>query len=136
MLKVIFSGSSRYPVLRRRIKKAIEETLRQQKIEGQIELGVTFVGDRKMKQLNKKFMGKKETTDVLSFPLRETVKTLNDEAAEFVDYPDELWRLGDVVVSYPQARRQAQQHNILVDEEIDFLVKHGVLHLLGIHHEE
>jgi len=52
-----------------------------------------------------------------------------------MEIPDDWWYLGDVVISYPQALKQAQEHNLLVDEEIDRLVEHGVLHLLGIHHE-
>jgi len=43
--------------------------------------------------------------------------------------------LGDIVICYPQAKRQAMQWNKLLDEEIEFLASHGLLHLLGIHHE-
>ena len=53
-----------------------------------------------------------------------------------MNIPDGILRLGDIVVSYPVARRQAGEHNLLVDNEIKILVKHGMLHLLGIHHEE
>jgi len=118
-----------FPVSRPILKNAVEETLAEQKIQSDIEVSVSIVGDRKMKKLHGKFLGEATTTDVLSFPLE-------DNKSGFVNIPDGILRLGDIVVSYPVARRQAQEHNLLVDSEIKILVKHGMLHLLGIHHED
>jgi len=135
MIRVVISGNSRYPMARKQIKRLVVTTLKKQGIEDQVEVSLSLVGDRKMKQLNQEFRGCQETTDVLSFPLRETTKGSTEEEREFMEIPDDWWYLGDVVISYPQALKQAQEHNLLVDEEIDRLVEHGVLHLLGIHHE-
>lgn len=125
---------SLFPVSRANIRNAVEETLTQQKMQSDVEVSVFVVGDRKMKKLHEKFMGENVTTDVLSFPLIEFNKT--NKGNEFINPPDGVLRIGDVVVSFPVARRQAGEHNLLVDEEIKNLVQHGVLHLLGIHHEE
>jgi len=79
-----------------------------------------------MKDLNKKYRGLDKTTNVLSFSLTE-----GENFAETSDF----LRLGDVVVSYPQVIREAAKEEVLVDDKIDELVSHGVLHLLGIHHD-
>lgn len=84
------------------------------------------VGERKIRELEKKYFGEDKVTDVLSFP------QMDGESIPEAD--SEVLTLGDVVVCYPQAKRQALKFNRLLDDEIDFLVNHGVLHLLGIHH--
>ena len=127
MINVLIYKESRYPVSRKAIREAVEETLAEQGIKSKTEVNVSIIGDRKMRDLNKKYAQKDETTDVLSFGL---------EAGDFVNPPDNILHLGDVVISYPQAVKNAAENNVLVDEEIKTLVKHGVLHLLGIHHEE
>ncbi len=118
----IFSDT-RYQINRDAIRSALESCLTQNHVTGDVELSVSIVGERKMKSLHKQYMETEEATDVLSFPL------------EGVDYPDGVLHLGDIVVCYPVAVRQAGENNRLVDEEINFLVDHGCKHLLGIHHE-
>lgn len=129
MINVLIHKESRYPVSRVIIRQAVEEVMTEEKIKGKVEVSVSIVGDRKMRSLKKIYLGEKETTDVLSF-------SLGEGEGKFVEPPDGILRLGDVVVSYPQARENAAEENLLVDEEIKTLVKHGVRHLLGIHHGE
>jgi probable rRNA maturation factor len=99
-------------------------------VGSEMVVGLTVVGDRKMKELNKKYLHKNGTTDVLSFSQTEEV---SDE--KFVEPKVDGLYLGDVVVSWPQAVKQALEQQITVDEEIDFLMKHGLLHLMGVHHD-
>ena len=127
MISVSLFCESRYPVDRRAIKKTIEAVLGERGVSGDVEISLAIVGDRKMRVLNKKYRDKDKTTDVLSFSQVE---------GEGNNSPDNILRLGDVVVSYPQARKNAKDKETLVDEEINFLFRHGLLHLLGIHHEE
>ncbi|MBI4100440.1 rRNA maturation RNase YbeY [Candidatus Microgenomates bacterium] len=127
MANVLIYKESRYSVNRKAIREAVEEILSEQGIKRKTEVNVSIVGDRKMRDLNKKYAQKDETTDVLSFSL---------EAGDFINPPDNVLHLGDVVISYPQVVKNAAENNVLVDEEIKTLVKHGMLHLLGIHHEE
>ncbi len=134
MINVLVNSDPRYKVDRELIRRAVEEVLGQQKVTGRVEVGVSLVGDRKMEELNKQFCKLDETTDVLSFPLENDATKLGSKG--FAKFPDKILRLGDVIVSYPQALKQAAENNILVEEEIKSLVQHGVLHLLGIHHEE
>lgn len=128
MVNVLIHKESRYPVKPKVIRETVGEVLLKQRVKSKVEVGISIVGDRKMKDLNKRYTEKEETTDVLSFGV--------EEGRGFVNPPDGILRLGDVVISYPQAVKNAAEHNVLVDEEIKVLVEHGLKHLLGIHHEE
>jgi len=84
---------------------------------------VCLAGDALVKRLNAAFRRQHKTTDVLSFPA-------GDEAA-----PDGALHLGDVVISIPQARRQAAREGRSAARELRLLLLHGYLHLLGYDHE-
>ena len=88
------------------------------------ELSVAFVGDDRMRELNRDWRGKDSTTDVLSFSQLEG--ELPGGASTM---------LGDVVISVPVLERQAADGGWTVDEELARLLLHGVLHLLGFDHE-
>ena len=125
-LDLDIAADSRYPFDRKRIKNALLKTLEEQEItKGAVKISLSVVGERKIRELEKKYFHEDKVTDVLSFPLEEGV--------EMPDDFDGL-NLGDIVICYPQAKRQAIQWNRVVDEEIEFLACHGLLHLLGIHH--
>ncbi len=77
-----------------------------------------------MRTLNRRYRGKDKATDVLSFSLRE---------GAFSHVQPEV--LGDIVIAVPTAVRQAAEAGHTVGREIDLLLVHGLLHLLGYHHE-
>lgn len=131
MISVLFQTETHYPVNRKKIKQAIVASLEQQ-VKRDTEVSVSIVGDRRMKQLNQQYRKIDETTDVLSFSLNES--TVNN--APFIEPPDGILRLGDIIVSYPQAVSQATEENAMVDDTIIVLTLHGLNHLLGIHHPE
>ena len=83
-------------------------------------LGIRFVSDEEMQQLNRQYRSLDATTDVLSFPGEELADGRH---------------LGDIVISVPTARRQAAAAGIEGDREIRSLLLHGVLHCLGHDHE-
>ncbi len=132
MVTVTIQTESRYPIARKRITKAVQDFL-VGKIESDADVSISIVGDRKMLQLNSTYRQKDYPTDVLSFPLQE-MGTYSD--VPFIGPPDDILHLGDIVVSYPQAVREAGEENKLVDDVIEFLILHGLNHLLGIHHPE
>jgi probable rRNA maturation factor len=120
-------ADSRYSFDRKRIKAALEKTLKENNVEdGSVKISLSVVGERKIRELEKQYFNRDEVTDVLSFPL--------EEGDSMPDDYDGL-NLGDIVICYPQAKRQAMQWNRLIDEELEFLACHGLLHLLGIHHD-
>src|ERR1044072_2885574 len=86
---------------------------------------VAFISDRRMKELNNFFREKTSTTDVLSFP---------HEADIFADDDDKEF-LGDIVISAEQAARQAKENGLTLENEIEQLILHGILHLCGYDHE-
>lgn len=131
MIKVQIKADGRYPIDRKRIKKVVTDFLiEEMKVTSQMIVGILVVGDRKMKELNKVYLHRDETTDVLSFSQTEELK-----GKGFIEPKGEGLYLGDLVVSWPQAKRQAFERQTTIDEEIDFLVQHGLLHLMGIHHD-
>lgn len=136
MHKIFVYSQTHFPINRKKIKQTVKQTLEQQGITSIAEVTINFVGDRKMTQLHEKYLHEPGTTDVLSFPLTNLIKKKLGEIEFPYEEREEAIRLGDIVISYPQAQRQAAQHNLLVDEEINKLVEHGLLHLLGIHHDE
>lgn len=95
--------------------------------ERQSELSIELAGDRRMRRLNRLYRKKDRTTDVLAFPMREA---LMPPAAGLTTN-----MLGDVVISVPQALRQAREAGGQLDDEIVSLLVHGVLHLCGYDHE-
>ncbi len=125
-ISVLLFVESRYKVDRKRIKSTVLHLLKEQGIHGPAEVSVAVVGDRKMRFLHKKYKGEDRTTNVLSFSLAE--------GGETVLPPSDLLRLGDVVVSYPKIIEEAAGEEMLVDDKIDELIRHGILHLLGVHH--
>jgi probable rRNA maturation factor len=86
----------------------------------QAELSLALVMDPEIHALNRQYRGKNKPTDVLSFPLA-------DELQPFL--------LGEVVISVETAARQAQRRGHALREEIQTLLIHGILHLLGYDHE-
>ena len=139
MITVLVSSDSRYEVNRDFIRSAVVGVLAKNRIKrGKIEVGVSIVGDRKMQELNKAYREINETTDVLSFPLDE-VSPISASSEKkipgFVRPPDKILRLGDVVISYPQAVLEASEEEVSVESKLTNLLEHGVEHLLGIHHD-
>ena len=97
-----------------------------------IELGILITGDKLVAELNGRYRGRQETTDVLSFSLEDG--SLGE--GPFVIPPGGKQDLGEVIISYPQAARQALENGHEVKDELAFLTVHGVFHLLGHDHEE
>lgn len=125
-LKVLIYVESRYKVNRKLIKKAVTDVLAENSVASRLEVSIAIVGDRKMRALNKKYRNKEGTANILSFPLNEGEQT---------SLPADVMRLGDIVISYPMVIKEAAEQEMLVDERVDELVRHGMLHLLGLHHE-
>jgi len=138
MLNVLIKASSRYPIRRKKIKETVARVIEMMRVAGDIEVEIEVIGDRKMQQLKRDHLGVDETTDVLSFPLIEWEKEVGSSkkiSKEEIVGPDGIVRIGNIFVSYPQAQKQANVHHLLIDDEIDQLVEHAMLHLLGVHHD-
>jgi probable rRNA maturation factor len=138
MVNILISADPRYNVNKDSIRIAVLDALQKHQIHGKVELGVNIIGDRKMHELNKKYRGIDSTTDILSFALEDprSLSLQHIPRIGFVAAPDQVLRLGDIVISYPQILEDASIEGISIDEEIRMLIDHGINHLLGIHHQE
>ncbi|MGC9400254.1 MAG: rRNA maturation RNase YbeY [Anaerolineae bacterium] len=109
------------------LRVAALATLRQQRVENPVELTVVVSDDEALRALNRRFRGVDHTTDVLAF----TNETRGPFGAGVSGQPRYL---GDVVISLPQAERQAAEAGASLREELQLLIVHGTLHLLGYDH--
>ncbi len=101
--------------LLRRIAQAVNGRQRRSRSSAS-ELSVFFCGDTRMRALNRRYRGRDRSTDVLAFP---------GEGGAF----------GDIVISLPYAGREARRRGEAPGRELDRLLLHGYLHLLGYDHE-
>ena len=106
------------------LRKAVENVLVTQGMEQPLELGLFITDDETVRGLNRTYRGNDETTDVLAFAFGE-------DSASFVLPPDGILHLGEVIISYPQAQRQARELGHTIERELTLLTIHGMLHLLG-----
>jgi rRNA maturation RNase YbeY len=116
---------SRYKINRKRIKKKVAQVLTKNEVASSVEVSIAIVGDRKMRALSQKYKGEDKTRNILSFSQTE---------GEQIKSPSSRLRLGDIVISFPVVIAEASRDEVLVDDKIDQLVEHGLMHLLGLHH--
>ena len=129
MISVNLFIGSRYLVDRDKLRVFTAKVLREHGID-HAQVDVSIVGVRKIQTLNEKNLGHAGPTDVLSFPLHER-QALND-----VPLPPQVPpHLGDVVISFPESVKLARRYGKRVDDQICFYLEHGLLHLMGYHHE-
>lgn len=108
----------------------VEATLRHESAVD-VELSLVIAGDELLQQLNRDYRGIDAPTDVLSFSAQEDGA---EDGPAFVTAPEAEAYLGDVIISYPMAERQAAAAGHPVQDELCLLAVHGVLHLLGYDH--
>ncbi|MDH2910112.1 MAG: rRNA maturation RNase YbeY [Candidatus Eremiobacteraeota bacterium] len=106
----------------RAVKRTAEQLLAAVGRRG-ASLSISFVGDEEIARINAEHRGKNRPTDVLSFPLEPDPSMPGEEL------------LGDVVISVPTARRQAAEYDAPLQREVERLLIHGLLHVLGHDHE-
>ncbi len=113
----------------------------QAEVAGGRAFGCLITGDSQLQRLNKEFRGEDYPTDVLSFPLQEhplpdgrgSVASASFRTASVSDRY--LASCGEIAISYDAARRQSIEFGHAVNQEIEILMLHGLLHLLGMDHE-
>ena len=142
---VVFAADeqSTHPVDTIRWIKLAEAVLAEEGIRGDTEVSLLFVDEEAIADLNSRFLGREGPTDVLAFPI-------DDEPVEsgrspdsggsgpgFTSEPEEAPSLlGDVVICPAVAERNAPQHAGSYDDELALLVVHGLLHILGMDHDD
>lgn len=112
------------------IQKLLSHAANVEGLEEPTELSVTFLDDLGIREINRKYRGKDQSTDVISFALEEE----GEGEAEIIGADDIPRHLGDLLISVETAKRQAEEYGHSVERELGFLALHGFLHLLGYDH--
>nr|WP_040207952.1 rRNA maturation RNase YbeY [Neobacillus jeddahensis] len=111
------------------IERLINFAAKKQKVEEQSEVSVTFVSNERIQEINREYRDKDMPTDVISFAMEEVgegeVELLGVEMPRV---------LGDIVISIPRTKEQAEEYGHSFQRELGFLAVHGFLHLLGYDH--
>jgi probable rRNA maturation factor len=113
---------SEIPFSNELLKRAAHTALKHQSHSVESELSIILTDDARLHELNLNYLGIDAPTDVLSFPASETDP---ETGARYI---------GDILISIPRARAQAEITGHSLEEEVQLLVVHGVLHLLGHDH--
>jgi len=106
------------------LRRAARATLTHRRVQDGCELAVVVTGDDVLRDLNRRYRDVDSPTDVLAFS--------NETRGPFVGAPGVPRYLGDVIISFPRAEAQAAEAGHEVRAELQLLVVHGVLHLLGL----
>jgi len=112
---VEINNNTRSTIDIKKLEKLAENFLKHYKIESK-EVSIAFVGDKAIRGLNKKYRKIDKATDILSF-----------------EGGDKKY-LGEIIIDYSQIKRQAKKYSKNIKEELNFILIHGLLHLLG--HED
>jgi probable rRNA maturation factor len=115
---------SEFPFPEDVLKRAAQAALLQQAQPLDVELSVVLTNETRLHELNLSYLGIDAPTDVLSFPASETDP---ESGARYI---------GDILISIPRAQAQAGVAGHPLESEVQLLVVHGVLHLLGHDHAE
>lgn len=113
---------SEFSVPKELLERATHAALEHQAESQNSELTIVLTDDARLRELNRDYLGIDAPTDVLSFPASETDP---ETGARYI---------GDILISIPHARSQATAAGHPLESEVQLLVVHGVLHLLGHDH--
>lgn len=110
-----------------KLSKAIfDSSIKILKLKHDVNLAITFVGSKEAIKINKDFRKKDYTPDVISFPIKMSLKEI-----KALGYQE----IGDIFICIDEAKRKSVKYEHTLDQEMAFLFVHGFLHLLGYDHE-
>ncbi len=121
----IYSSVRDTHITKREVTHIVKVTLRMVR-QTDVSLSLNFIGDRRMRTLNRTYRHRDKTTDVLSFSTMEGSTMPGIMGGE----------IGDIFISVPQIRRQARSFGISIKQEMSKMIIHGILHLVGYDHIE
>ncbi|WP_369902581.1 rRNA maturation RNase YbeY [Bacillus manliponensis] len=111
------------------MRSLIESAAKAEGVEAEAELSITFVDNERIREINREYRGKDQPTDVISFALED----MGEGEMEIVG-ADMPRMLGDLIISIPRTKEQAEEYGHSFERELGFLTVHGFLHLLGYDH--
>jgi probable rRNA maturation factor len=114
------------------VRRIAQTVLRAEGVGPPYEVSLVLTDSETVWRLNRDYRGVDEPTDVLAFYMLPQGE--GDDS--FALPPDGVTRLGEVIISYPQAVEQAREEGHSPERELTLLIIHGILHLLSYDHEE
>ncbi|MGR5998343.1 rRNA maturation RNase YbeY [Bacillus cereus] len=111
------------------IREVLEKAAQMENIEDGAEVSVTFVDNERIREINRDYRDKDQPTDVISFAMEEMGRRRNGDC-----WCRDAAHVGDLIISIPRAKEQAEEYGHSFDRELGFLALHGFLHLLGYDH--
>lgn len=114
------------------LKHIAQTTISSLDIQNNIEMGIVITDDTRIKELNRNYRNINSSTDVLSFHMNSNED--QEMLSDFISPPDQLKHIGEVIISYETAIRQAKENDITIKDELSFLLVHGILHLMDYDH--
>lgn len=113
------------------LKEVVQAVLDEEEIVHDLYINITLTNNEEIHIINKQYRNVDRPTDVLSFPMyeREEIPELrrNDNI-----FAEEI--LGDIIISIPKVKEQAEEYGHSFERELAYLTTHGMLHLLGYDH--
>jgi probable rRNA maturation factor len=133
------NNTTKFKINEKLIKKIAEKFLASRRLAKK-DVSLAFIGDAKMRQLNFKYRHKDKTTDVLSFgnsPLERGGPEASGTGCVKGCFgeKEELGYLGEIVINPAQIKRQAKENENSFQDELIFILVHGLLHLVGYNDE-
>lgn len=110
-MSIDISNKTRTKINTRLIKIVSEQFLKKYK-KNNLDLSIVFVGDRRIRTINRRYRGRDAITDILSFD-------------------GDGYSFGELIIDYAQIKRQAKYYSSSIKEELVFILVHGLFHLLG-----
>ena len=129
MIDITYSNATRSELVTDSFFSTIRKTLKKYGITDNVNVDLNLVGVSRMRKLNREHRHKDYATDVLSFPIWPNLDTIKKQAAVGPVM------LGGIVVCLAVATKEAAEEGKSVNEQINFLIDHSCLHLMGFHHE-
>jgi probable rRNA maturation factor len=114
------------------VRKIARQILKAEGVAPPYEVSLVFTDSKTVRHLNRGYRGVDKPTDVLAFNMLPQ----QGVDSSFALPPDGVTRLGEVIISYPQAIEQAKEQGHSPERELALLIIHGILHLLDYDHEE
>lgn len=113
------------------INKVVQTVLEFENIKHDLNIYITLTNNEQIHKINKEYRDVDRPTDVLSFPMyeREEISKLRIEKSDDIE---EI--LGDIIISIPKVKEQAEEYGHSYERELAYLTTHGMLHLLGYDH--
>ena len=113
------------------ITNVVNTVLELEGIKHELEIYITLTNNEEIHKINKEYRDVDRPTDVLSFPMyeRDEIPNLREESKNDIE---EI--LGDIIISIPKIKEQAEEYGHSYERELAYLTTHGMLHLLGYDH--